>query len=160
MSPLTAFVPAAAAAATSLARSAAHGIAEGISFAAELARAHRDVPAGDPSGPSLPPDLQRAIDEFAERIRQRLAAAGIELAPPITLTGDGLGGLSIDGPPQIESLLAGDGQLAAMFHELASRYERAMGSGDRLAGLTWDTSSAGRNAAIEVAAESARMELR
>jgi hypothetical protein len=167
VSPLTALIPAAASAATSLAKSAAHGIAEGISFAAELAKGNREATSAavaEPMTPSLPGELQEAIDRFAELIRQRLAFAGIDLAQPARLTGDGLGGLEVEAShPQaasIESLLAQDEEVAGAFHRLAARFEAAMiGPDPAMSGLSWDQSSAGRSVAIEVAADSARADL-
>lgn len=167
MSPLTALIPAAASAATSLAKSAAHGIAEGFSFAAELAKGNPGtsaVAANEPASPSLPAELQEAISRFAELIRQRLAGAGIDLAQPVTLSGDGLGGLEIADHPQaaaIESLLAHDDEVASAFHQLAARIQSAMiGTDSALSSLSWDQSSAGRNVAIEIAADAARATLK
>lgn len=167
LSPLTALIPAAASAATSLAKGAAHSIAEGFSFAAELAKGNRDASSAavaEPTAPLLPKELQEAIDRFAELIRQRLASAGIDLAQPVTLTGDGLGGLEVEAShPQsaaIESLLAGDSAIADAFHQLAQRYQGVVAGPDRLStSLPWDQSSAGRSVAIEVMADSARAEL-
>jgi hypothetical protein len=166
VSPLTALIPAAASAATSLAKSAAHGIAEGISFAAELAKGNREATSAavaEPMTPSLPGELQKAIDRFAELIRQRLAFAGIDLAEPLTLTGDALGGIEVADHPQaaaVESLLAQDEEVAGAFHRLAARFEAAMiGPDPAMSGLSWDQSSAGRSVAIEVAADSARADL-
>ena len=164
---MTALIPAAASAATSLAKGAAHGIAEGFSFAAELAKGNREASAAqvaEPAAPSLPAELKHAIERFAELIRQRLADVGIDLADPVTVTGDGLGGIEVaaDHPHQyeIEALLAGDRQVADAFHDLAQRYQAAMAGRDPLASsLPWDQSSAGRNVAIQVAADSARAEL-
>ena len=165
MSPLTAFLPAAASAATSLATSAARGISQGISFAAELANGNREAATAAVAGPapSLPAELAQAIDRFAELIRQRLASAGIDLAQPATLTGDGLGGLEVEAShPQadsIESLLVGDSAVIDAFHQLAARYHSAMmGPDPTLSSLPWDQSSAGRSVAIEVSADSARAE--
>jgi hypothetical protein len=156
LSPLTALIPAAASAATSLAKSAAHGIAEGFSFAAELAKGSRDdaASADSSTSPSLPPALQKAIDDFAKLIRQRLATAGIDLAGPLELRGDGLGGLEIDRAhplaEHIESLLNADPLLTAEFHDLAARLEQTMVGPDPLASsLPWDQ-SAGRLLALSI----------
>ncbi|HUE73320.1 MAG TPA: hypothetical protein VMP01_20750 [Pirellulaceae bacterium] len=163
MSPLTALLPAAASAATSLAKSAAHGIAEGVSFAAELATGNREASSAavsETSALSLPADLREAIDRFAEVIRQRLASAGIDLAEPVALTGDGLGGLEIADHRQaetIESLLAGDAGIADAFHQLAARFQTAMvGPDPAMSSLPWDQSSAGRNVTIEIGPDSAQ----
>jgi hypothetical protein len=167
LSPLTALIPAAASAATSLAKGAAHGIAEGFSFAAALAKGNREeAPAAavEPTVPSLPTELKQAIDRFAELIRQRLASVGVDLADPVTLTGDGLGGIEVaaDHPQsrEIETLLTGDRQVIEAFHDLAQRYQTAIAGHDPLVStLPWDQTSAGRNVAIQVAAESARAEV-
>jgi hypothetical protein len=164
LSPLTALIPAAASAATSLAKSAAHGIAEGVSFAAELARGNRDAGAtasAIATPPSLPAELQDAINRFAELIRQRLASAGIELAQPLSLTGDGLGGINVaEDHPQagaIESLITKDSAIADAFHQLANRFHIAMNGPDpATTSLPWDQSSAGRGVAIQIADDSAR----
>jgi hypothetical protein len=167
LSPLTAFIPAAAAATASLAKGAARGISEGFSFAAELAKGNRETTpsvAAKITAPSLPAELKEAIDRFAELIRQRLAAAGIDLAQPVTLTGDGLGGIKVaTSHPQaeaIESLLAEDAQVADAFHQLAARYQAAMAGGDTVStSLPWDHSSAGRHVAIQIGTDSALAEL-
>jgi hypothetical protein len=162
LSPLTALIPAAASAATSLAKSAAHGIAEGVSFAAELAKGNREANAAEAREPAaaLPAELQAAIDRFAELIRQKLAGAGIDLADPVSLTGDGLGGIDVGDHPQaaaIESLLANDEEAANAFHQLAARFHAAMvGPDPAMSSLSWDQSSAGRDVSIEVAANAAR----
>ena len=167
MSPLTALIPAAASAATSLAKSAAHGIAEGFSFAAELAKGKQEDAAAtavEPTVSSLPTELKQAIDRFAELIRQRLASVGVDLADPVTLTGDGLGGIEVaaDHPQarEIETLLTGDRQVVDAFHDLAARYRAAMLGPDPLSSsIPWDQTSAGRHVAIQVAGDSARAEL-
>ena len=102
-----------------------------MSFASELAKGI--------SSPAEPADekaqaaangrresLQRRIEQLAQRIKQQLEAAGIDLAEPLTLTGDGLGGISAGDHPQkaaIESLLESDVLLLRDFERLADEHQ-------------------------------------
>jgi hypothetical protein len=119
-----------------LARAATSAVSDGLSFAAELARglAPRDA-ASEPSAAELQKEqLQQRMEALAARIKQQLAEAGIEVTQPLTLTSDGLGGLTALDHPQraaIESLLEGDVLLLRDFDRLREDYESvAAAAGD------------------------------
>jgi hypothetical protein len=120
--------PIAGAAAVGLARATASAVSDGLSFAAELARGADDSSAAaDLEGEDARVQARRALDQrieaFAERVRRQLAAAGIELGQPLTLTSDGLGGIAVAGDhPQralIEDVLSSDVLLQRDFQRLA-----------------------------------------
>jgi hypothetical protein len=117
-------------AAVTVGRGAAAAAGDGLSFAAELLRAvgGQSPESAETSGDDAPQDeLLQRIGAFADRIRQHLAAAGIELSQPLELVSDGLGGIGIAGshPQQsvVEAVLGGDVLLERDFDRLAEEYD-------------------------------------
>lgn len=109
-----------ASAASQLARSAAGAASQGLSFLAELTRpAAEEVTASKPAEPA---GDQARINSFIETLKRELAAAGVELAEPLELIGDGEGGIAIqpDHPQRnvIEDLLSRDAFLQHDMREL------------------------------------------
>jgi hypothetical protein len=125
--------PIAGAASVGLARATAVAVNSGLSFAAELAQ--------EMSGAAISADsrakgaangrreaIQRRIEQFAERVKQQLEAAGIDLSKPLTLTADGLGGLTPGDHPQraaIEELMQTDYLLLRDFERLQDEHQAA-----------------------------------
>ena len=126
MSPL---MPIAGAAALSLAREAIGAIGSGLSFATEVIRQDHAAVSQSSSSPLERPvslaqhEFEQAIRDFVARLRQRLAAAGVELSGSLELKIDGLGGIEVGGNRSdewaIEGALAADGQMLAEFNRLA-----------------------------------------
>jgi hypothetical protein len=116
-----------------LARAATAAVGEGLSFAAELTRglsssADASEAANQAAADERREGLQRRIDAFAARIKQQLAAAGIDVTKPLTLTSDGLGGIAALDHPQrtaIEGLLESDVLLLRDFDRLKDEFESA-----------------------------------
>jgi hypothetical protein len=70
-------------------------------------------------------ELRDETAEFAEQLRSKLAAAGIDVTSPLELKTDGQQVLLDDPHPQrakVEALFAADAELANAFHELAAAY--------------------------------------
>jgi hypothetical protein len=136
MSPL---LPIAGTAALSLAGETARAIGSGLSFATELLRQDNDA-ATAPRPIELPPSpaeqrLEQAIRDFVNRLRERLASAGIELAGPLVLESDGLGRIQVGGERSDESAIedaVGDDRLLAEFNRLAEMQESLGNRDDRL----------------------------
>ena len=130
----TALLPVIGVAGIGLARAVTATIGEGLSFAAELARG---------SDSAVQPDqaqqqrqlLKQRIEALAARIKKQLAEAGIDVSQPLTLTDDGLGGITaLDHPHRaaIEELLEGDFLLLRDFDRLQDDYEAAEASDNSL----------------------------
>ncbi len=142
----SALLPIAGVAAASLVREAATAVGSGLSFAAELVRQGRGEGAEPSQGQSEPSALGEqftaALSQFARRLAQHLAAAGLVVSGPIELAADGLGGIEVRGNhPQsnaIESLLAADESLREQFAALAEGYERFHGGSRHEFGLLID----------------------
>lgn len=128
--------PVMGAAGIGLARAVTATIGEGLSFAAELARGSE--PGVQPTqGAQQREQLKQRIEALAERIKQQLAAAGIDVSQPLTLTDDGLGGIAALDHPQraaIEELLEGDFLLLRDFDRLQDDYEAAAATDNSLPG--------------------------
>src|SRR5688500_8104085 len=123
--------PIAGAAGAGLARATAAAVNGGLSFAAELAQGLSGAGATADAEAQAADDgrreaLQRRVEQLAQRIKQELEAASIDLSEPLTLTGDGLGGISAGVHPQrteIENLLESDVLLLRDFERLADEFE-------------------------------------
>ena|SRR5688500_16381453 len=123
--------PIAGAAGVGLARATATAVNGGLSFAAELAKGLSGAAGAvdaeaEAAGDGRRESLQRRIEQLAERIKQQFEAAGIDLAEPLILTGDGLGGISAGNHPQasaIENLLESDVLLLRDFERLADEHQ-------------------------------------
>lgn len=117
-----------------LARAVTATISEGLSFAAELARgSESDVQPTQ--GERQREQLKQRIEALAERIKQQLAEAGIDVSQPLTLTDDGLGGIAALEHLQraaIEELLESDYLLLRDFDHLKDDYEAAAASDNSL----------------------------
>jgi len=129
------------AAAGSLAREAVSAVGSGLSFAAELARQGRGeviAPATDERD-SAQQQFATALSQFARRLRQHLAAAGLAVSAPIELSADGLGGIDVGSnhPQQaaIDQLLASDEALRGQFAALAEHHADLTGSSRHEFGL-------------------------
>jgi hypothetical protein len=116
-----------------LARAATAAVNGGLSFAAELARGL--TPNDDASEPSAAEQqkqqLQQRIEALISRIKQQLSQAGIDVTQPLTLTSDGLGGLTAADHPHraaIESLLESDVLLLRDFDQLQDDYATTVGA--------------------------------
>jgi hypothetical protein len=119
-----------------LARAASSAVSESLSFAAELARG--SDASGEPSAATEPTaaereqeQLRQRIEALAARIKQQLAAAGVDVTQPLVLTSDGLGGITAAEHPQraaIESLLESDVLLLRDFERLKDEYAAAAGA--------------------------------
>lgn len=140
MSPL---LPIAGTAALSLARETVGAIGSGLSFATELLRQDNDEAsaAAAPTAIALPPSAAQekfagALRDFVARLKQRLAAAGVELTGALDLASDGLGGVQVGSDradrSAIEQVISGDAQLLAEFNQLAEQNESLGKSDDRL----------------------------
>jgi hypothetical protein len=120
-----------------LARAATAAVGEGLSFAAALTRglspsAEESDAAKQTAADDVREALKRRIEAFADRIKQQLAAAGIDVSQALTLTSDGLGGITAGDHPQraaIEELLEGDVLLLRDFDRLKDDYEAAESDG-------------------------------
>jgi hypothetical protein len=115
-----------------LARATAAVIGDGLSFAAELSRSTETTAeeAQESAAVRQRSDMNRRIEAFAQRVREQLSAAGFELSQPLTLTGDGLGGISAGDHPHraaIEELLEGDVLLLRDFERLKDEHESSAG---------------------------------
>ena len=123
--------PIAGAAGASLARATTAAVQGSMAFATELAKgigaAPKDVDAETKTAAAERQEsLKRRIEQLAERIRQQLEAAGIDMSQPLSLTSDGLGGISAGDHPQraaIESLLESDVLLLRDFERLADEHQ-------------------------------------
>jgi hypothetical protein len=110
-------------------REAASAVSSGLSFAAELVRQGRgEEPA---ASDAIPADtaytrFSASLQQFAERLRQRLSQVGVDLTNALELTADGLGGIDAQGPEPdraaLEQLLASDESLRRDFTDLASEH--------------------------------------
>jgi hypothetical protein len=124
------------AAAGSLAREAVSAVGSGLSFAAELARQGKGEEIAPATGErdSAQEQFTAALSQFARRLQQHLAAAGLAVTAPIELAADGLGGIDVSGnhPQQsaIEQLLATDEALREQFAALAE-YDAQLTGGSR-----------------------------
>ena len=121
-----------------LARAATAAVSDGLSFATELARGmtQSDETSEASTAEQQTQQLQQRIDALAARIKQQLSEAGIDITRPLTLTSDGLGGLTAADHPQraaIESLLESDVLLLRDFDQLQDDYESAAAGDDALA---------------------------
>lgn len=132
------------AAAGSLAREAVSAVGSGLSFAAELARQGRGeelAPATDERD-SAQEQFAAALSQFARRLQQRLAAAGLAVTAPLELAADGLGGIDVGGNhPQrsaIEQLLASEEALREQFAALAEHHAEMTGVSRHEFGLLID----------------------
>src|SRR5688572_23073171 len=101
--------PIAGAAGVGLARATTAAVNGGLSFAAELAKGLSGAPVAkdaeaQAAGDGRRESLQRRIEQLAQRIKQQLEASGIDLAEPLALTGDGLGGISAGNHPQASAI--------------------------------------------------------
>jgi hypothetical protein len=113
-----------------LARAATAAIGEGLSFAAELMRG--EEPPASTSVEQEPGEIPQAINALVSRIKKQLAAAGIDVTQPLTLTSDGLGGITAGDHPQraaIEELLESDVLLLRDFERLKDEFETSAGPG-------------------------------
>jgi hypothetical protein len=137
MSPL---LPIAGTAALSLAGQTVGAIGNGFAFATELLR--QDKAAEIPPPIELPPSenekkLEKALVDFARRLKERLAMAGVDAGGLLELVSDGLGGIQIGGEranrSAIEQVLSDDPQLLAEFNKLAETHQSLGGNDDRLA---------------------------
>jgi len=119
------------AAALTLGRGAAGAVGDGLSFASELLRAAGGASATTERAADVSAAQQKAlqlqIDEMAQRIKQQLAAAGVQLMQPVELTSNRQGGIAVAGPhPQqaaIEEFLGSDILLERDFNNLSLDYE-------------------------------------
>ena len=119
------------AAAVTVGRGAATAVGNSLSFASELLRAAGSAAPATDSRPSATADdravLLQRIGALQERIRQRLAAAGVRLTQPAEFTSDGAGGIAVaaDHPQRaaIEEALATDLLLERDFNQLAVDYQ-------------------------------------
>lgn len=119
-----------------LARAATSAVNDSLSFAAELAQGL--APSEESSATSEPTaaereqeQLRQRIEALANRIKQQLAAAGVDVTQPLVLTSDGLGGIAATEHPQraaIESLLESDVLLLRDFERLKDEYAAAAGA--------------------------------
>jgi hypothetical protein len=135
------------AAAGSLAREAVSAVGSGLSFAAELARQGRREEIAPATGErdSAQEQFTAALSQFARRLQQRLAAAGLAVTAPIELAADGLGGIDVSGnhPQQsaIEQLLASDEGLREQFAALAEDHALLTGESRHEFGVMIDGES-------------------
>jgi hypothetical protein len=137
--PLSPLLPIAGVAAASLAREAASAVESGLSFAAELMRQGRGEAAVPATGNweinQAREQFTAVLWQFARRLKQHLAAAGLVVSGPIELAADGLGAIEVGGnhpqAPTIEALLAADDSLREQFASLAERYELLSDGGRR-----------------------------
>jgi hypothetical protein len=128
------------AAAATLAREAVSAVGSGLSFAAELARQGREEETAPADGrDSAQEQFATVLAQFARRLHQRLASAGLATSVPIELAADGLGGIDVgDSHPQqaaIEQLLAADDSLREQFAALAERHSQTTGNSRHEFGL-------------------------
>jgi hypothetical protein len=119
-------IPAAGIAAMALARGAAGAVQGGLAFAAELLRPDdSQQPAPIIAPVPRPEEFQAALRDFAGKLRERLAAAGVSASHEIELLSDGLGSIQVSGDhPEralIEQTINGDAGLLAEFHALADQ---------------------------------------
>jgi hypothetical protein len=135
------------AAALTFGRGAVAAAGNGLSFAGELLKGasatsaeHDEAPSAKDSARAI---IERRIKELQDRIRRELVAAGIVLAKPVELTGDGAGGIAVaaDHPQReaIQDFLGNDFLLERDFHQLAGEYDdfvAEQGAGDWPAKLT------------------------
>jgi hypothetical protein len=138
MSPL---LPIAGTAALSLAGETVGAIGDGFAFATELLRQDQAA-AAIPPAIELPPSdseqkLEKALLDFAKRLKERLAAAGVDAAGLLELVSDGLGGIQVGSETAdrsaIEQVLSDDPQLLAEFNALSQGHESLRGKDDRFA---------------------------
>jgi hypothetical protein len=118
------------AAALTLGRGAAAAAGNGLSFAGELLQSASAtaVKGEDESTAGRERSiLEHRIAVLKERIRRKLADAGITLDKPLELTSDGAGGIAVGADlPQrdvIEEILRNDFLLERDFHQLAGDYD-------------------------------------
>jgi hypothetical protein len=126
-----------------IAGQAAGRLVDGFSFAESLLRPEDASPEETKSVPVEPTEqatseFQEALHDFRQRLQLRLAAQGVDLGRPITLRGDGFGGVEVEGDhpdrARIEQILAGDAELTADFQRLSGQYAAAAGENQPLAG--------------------------
>ena len=161
---LAALLPAAIPGMTALASGAAQVVSSGLSFAATLANLG-PAPASAPDAskePKLPAELEQALAQFAELLRERLAAMGRTLSGPLELSADVLGSIEAAGNSQdaeaVEQLLAHDQELSAQFFQLAGAYQQVTGQlNPATAAMPWDVTGAARGVRIIVGEEGAKL---
>lgn len=161
---LTALLPAAIPRLAVLSAGLARAAANGLSFAATLADpggASPSVPIS-PSKPELPAGLQKKLGQFAEMLKERLAAMGRSLSGTVELSADVLGGIEASGDQQdaqaLEQILEQDQELSGAFFQLASALNQVMGR-TNAAGLAmpWDAAGAAQGVTMVVGESGAEL---
>lgn len=120
-------LPVAGIAAATLAQGAVAAVDRGLSFAAELLRPSKptEVAAANSKNEITGQKFEQAVRDFARRLQERLAMAGVSSSQPIELVSDGQGGVQVSGDhPEralIEQTLNGDQQLLTEFQKLADQ---------------------------------------
>jgi hypothetical protein len=115
------------------------GVSEGLSFLDVLHKQEqvRETDAAHAAEPSTP---QHDFVELADRLRERFAQFGIDLATPLRLKQNGRDRVVVDGdhPDRVlvESIFRDDKELTELFHEVADSAARGRAEAD--SGITKD----------------------
>jgi hypothetical protein len=129
-----ALIPLAGAAAGFVASGAVKSISNGLSFLAELTKGSDASTADAPVEESQPTTgeqrsaLDKALKEFAKRLRERLQLTGVDVNQPLGLEQEPWGSIAVDQnhpqQAQVEAALAADPLLSSEFHQLAEQYRQ------------------------------------